>query len=78
MARPYQFIYGRRASREGRNRGAPAFVVITFLVTLGVLQGQVSMSGVASHLVFLSAGIAFLGGAVLNWKTLKGPAKGAL
>jgi len=36
------------------------------------------MSGVASHLVFLSAGIAFLGGAVLNWKTLKGPAKGAL
>ena len=25
----------------------------------------------ASHLVFLSAGVAYLGGAVLNWKALK-------
>jgi hypothetical protein len=47
------------------------FIIPTALVVLGVLQGQVSLPGVASHAVFLSAGIAYLGGAVLNWKTLK-------
>jgi len=43
------------------------FIVITFLVVLGILPGQVSLPGVASHLVFLAAGIVYLGGAVLNW-----------
>ena len=47
------------------------FIILTFLVALGVLRGQVSLPGVASHLVFLSTGIAYLGGAVVNWKTLK-------
>jgi hypothetical protein len=47
------------------------FIVFTFLVALGLLQGRVSLAGVASHVVFLSAGIVYLGGAVLNWKTLK-------
>jgi hypothetical protein len=47
------------------------FIIVTFLVALGVLQGQVSLAGVASHLVFLLAGIVYLGGAALNWKTLK-------
>ena len=47
------------------------FIVLTFLVALGVRQGHVLLPGVASHLVFLSAGILYLGGAVLNWKTLK-------
>ena len=47
------------------------FIILTVLVALGVLQGRVSLPGVASHVVFLSAGIAFLGGAVLNWTTLK-------
>jgi hypothetical protein len=47
------------------------FIILTFLVALGVLQGQVLLQGVASHLVFLSAGIVYLGGAVLNWKKLK-------
>jgi hypothetical protein len=47
------------------------FIIVTFLVALGVLQGRVSLPGVASHLVFLSAGIVYLGGAALNWKTLK-------
>jgi hypothetical protein len=47
------------------------FIVLTLLKTLGILQGDVSLPGVASHVVFLSAGIAYLGGAVLNWKTLK-------
>ncbi|MCX6545786.1 MAG: hypothetical protein NTV05_15410 [Acidobacteria bacterium] len=39
---------------------------------LSFLQGQVLLPGVASHVVFLSAGIAYLGGAVLNWKASKG------
>jgi hypothetical protein len=47
------------------------FILLTVLVALGVLQGRVQLPGVASHLVFLSAGVAYLGGAVLNWKTLK-------
>jgi hypothetical protein len=47
------------------------FIILTLLVALGVRQGQVLLPGVASHVVFLSAGIAYLGGAVLNWKTLK-------
>jgi hypothetical protein len=47
------------------------FIILTFLVALGVLQGQVLLPGVAGHLVFLSAGIVYLGGAVLNWKTLR-------
>jgi hypothetical protein len=47
------------------------FIILTLLVVLGVLQGQVVPQGVASHVVFLSAGIVYLGGAVLNWKTLK-------
>jgi hypothetical protein len=47
------------------------FIIITFLVALGVLQGRVSLPGVGSHLVFLSAGIVYLGGAALNWKALR-------
>jgi len=47
------------------------FIILTFLEALGVRQGQILLAGVASHLVFLSAGIVYLGGAVLNWKTLK-------
>jgi hypothetical protein len=48
------------------------FIILTFLVVLGVRQGQVLLPAVTSHLIFLSAGIAYLGGAVLNWKTLNG------
>jgi hypothetical protein len=48
-----------------------SFIILTVLEALGIRQGQVLLAGVASHLVFLSAGIAYLGGAVLNWKTLK-------
>jgi hypothetical protein len=47
------------------------FIIITFLVALGFLPGQLSLPGVASHMVFLSTGIAYLGGAALNWKALK-------
>jgi hypothetical protein len=47
------------------------FIILTFLVVLGVRQGPLFLAGVATHLVFLSAGIVYLGGAVLNWNTLK-------
>jgi hypothetical protein len=47
------------------------FIILTFLKALGVLQGQASLPGVASHAVFLSTGIVYLGGAVLNWEALK-------
>jgi hypothetical protein len=46
------------------------FIILTFLVTLGVLQGSVSLPAVSSHVVFLSAGIMYLGGAALNWRAL--------
>ena len=47
------------------------FIILTLLVALGILEGRVSLPGVASHLIFLSAGLMYLGGARLNWKTLK-------
>jgi hypothetical protein len=47
------------------------FIILTFLEALGIRQGRILLAGVASHMVFLSAGIVYLGGAVLNWKTLK-------
>ena len=47
------------------------FIILTFLVAMGFLQGQLSLFGVTSHLVFLSAGVAYLGGAALNWNALK-------
>lgn len=48
-----------------------SFIILTVLEALGVREGRILLAGVASHLVFLSAGVAYLGGAVLNWKTLK-------
>jgi hypothetical protein len=47
------------------------FIIVTLLVAAGFLEGRVLLAGAASHLVFLSAGVAYLGGAALNWKTLK-------
>jgi len=47
------------------------FIILTRLVALGFLQGHLLLPGVASHVVFLSAGIAYLGGTVLNWKALR-------
>jgi hypothetical protein len=47
------------------------FIILTFLVALGIRPGQILLAGAASHVVFLSAGVAYLGGAVLNWKALK-------
>jgi hypothetical protein len=47
------------------------FIVLTILETLGILHGQVSLPGVASHVVFLSAGIVYLEGTALRWKALR-------
>ena len=47
------------------------FIILTIAVVLGVVQGQVLLPAVASHVLFLSAGVAYLEGAALNWKTLK-------
>ncbi len=47
------------------------FIILTVLVVLGVRPGPLFPAGAGTHLVFLSAGVAFFGGAVLNWKALK-------
>ena len=47
------------------------FIILTLLAVLGLREGQVSPAAVASHLVFLAAGIAFVAGSLLNWTTLK-------
>ncbi len=45
--------------------------LVPVLVVLGVRPGPLFPAGAGTHLIFLSAGIAYLGGAVLNWKTLR-------
>jgi hypothetical protein len=49
------------------------FIILTILAVLGVRPGRVLLPAVSSHLIFLSAGIAYLGGAALNWNALKSP-----
>jgi hypothetical protein len=47
------------------------FVIFTVLTILGMLQGEILIQGVISHLVFLAAGIAYAVGTVLNWKEMQ-------
>jgi hypothetical protein len=47
------------------------FIILTVLTLFGVLQGEILIQGVISHLVFLSAGIAYATGTVLNWKEMQ-------
>jgi len=47
------------------------FVIFTVLTVLGMLQGEILIQGVISHLVFLAAGIAYAVGTALNWKEMK-------
>ena len=47
------------------------FIIITVLKIFGVLEGESLSQGVISHIVFLSAGIAFAAGTKLNWKEMK-------
>jgi hypothetical protein len=48
-----------------------SFIVLTVLRLLDVLKGKILMQGVISHLVFLSAGIAYAGGTILNWREMQ-------
>lgn len=47
------------------------FIIFTVLEILGVLKGAILIRGVISHFVFLSAGIVFTMGTILNWKKMK-------
>jgi len=54
------------------------FIILTILEALGIRQGQILLAGVASHVMFLLAGVAYLGGAVLTWTALYPRRAGAL
>lgn len=47
------------------------FFILTVLTLLGILEGEILVQGVVSHLVFLAAGIAYAIGTVLNWKEMQ-------
>jgi hypothetical protein len=48
------------------------FFIVSALIVLGILQGQILIQGEISTLVFLAAGIAYAIGAVLNWRDMQG------
>jgi hypothetical protein len=47
------------------------FIILAILVILGTLQGEISIQGAISHLVFLGAGIAYAVGTFLNWREMR-------
>jgi len=47
------------------------FFTLTVLTILGILEGEILLQGVISHLVFLAAGITYAVGTVLNWKEMQ-------
>jgi hypothetical protein len=47
------------------------FFILTVLTFLGILEGEILIQGVVSHLVFLAAGIAYAVGTALNWKEMQ-------
>ena len=47
------------------------FVILSLLVVLGILRGQLLIQGEISTLVFLAAGIAFAVGTALNWRAMQ-------
>jgi hypothetical protein len=48
------------------------FFIVSALIVLGILQGQILIQGEISTLVFLAAGIAYAIGTVLNWRDMQG------
>ena len=48
-----------------------SFIILTVLQLLEVMKGNILIQGVVSHLVFLSAGIAYAGGTILNWREMQ-------
>lgn len=47
------------------------FFILTLLVLLGILKGEILVQGVVSDLVFLAAGITFAVGTALNWREMR-------
>jgi hypothetical protein len=47
------------------------FIIITILEIVGILKGEILAQGVISHIVFLTAGILFAVGTIMNWKEMK-------
>jgi hypothetical protein len=47
------------------------FFIISGLIILGILEGEILIQGEISTLVFLSAGIAYAVGTVLNWRKMQ-------
>ncbi len=47
------------------------FFILSALIVLGILEGQVLIQGEISTLVFLAAGLAYAIGTVLNWRDLR-------
>jgi hypothetical protein len=47
------------------------FFILTMLIILGILEGEILIQGAISHLVFLAAGIAYAVGTVLNWSEMQ-------
>lgn len=50
-----------------------SFIILTILRLLGHLPGENLIQGVASHLVFLAAGVSFSMGTLVNWSRLGKP-----
>ncbi len=47
------------------------FIILSALVVLGVLPGQLLVQGEISTLVFLAAGLAYAIGTALNWREMQ-------
>jgi hypothetical protein len=47
------------------------FFILSVLVILGILEGEILIQGEISTLVFLAAGIAYAIGTVLNWRDMQ-------
>ncbi len=48
-----------------------SFIILTGLALLGIVEGEILIQGVISHLVFLAAGITFAAGTALNWREMR-------
>ena len=47
------------------------FFILTVLIVLGIIEGEILIQGVISTLVFLAAGIAYAVGTALNWREMQ-------
>ena len=47
------------------------FFILSLLVVLGILKGEILIQGEISTLVFLAAGLAFAIGTILNWREMQ-------